>query len=199
MSVSFSSSMPSVPTPLTALPRVLLVEPRLEVARALLSELCNAGIECRFSPDASSALEAARLAEPHLIVFGAAPSLESQNAAIVLHQQIKAPLIVLCHDASERYKWNDFPVEASDFLMPTSVSKLVHDVEQHLSHACKGKALFAAETAASRACPPPGWGACRDCGYMGPRAKFDCPDRRVSHSLRCPACKHSDHVEFTIA
>lgn len=182
-----------------AQPRVLLVEPRKDISRTLLNELCTAGIDCRFAPDAAAASHAAHEAHPHLVVFGGHPGEPARHALTALKRATSAPIVVLCHDAATRNQWSAHPVDGVELLVqPHDTSHLVREIERRLAQACGGKAFFAAEQAANRVAPPANWGVCRGCGYMGPRPKFANPNKLAAHSLQCPACHHSENIEFSL-
>ena len=52
--------------------------------------------------------------------------------------------------------------------------------------------------ASSPAKAPVDWATCEACGYMGPRAKFEYEDALGKRGLRCPNCRESSRVTFTL-
>ena len=71
--------------------------------------------------------------------------------------------------------------------------------------AAKEKASAATATAASMAAEtnrrvtiPVGWGHCENCGYMGPRHKFENPDRSKGHTQICPVCQEIEDLTFCL-
>ena len=188
------------PAPVGTQPRVLLLEPRQDRARALLGELCGAGIECRYSPDSALGPVAARETSPQLVVLDMEPGSATQELVFAVNREIPAPVVILCEDEATRNAWDNYPLENATFLPARiGIAPLARAIGEQLQRACGGQALFQTEMPAADAQLPPGWGQCRDCGYMGPRQRFANTERVQTHSMRCPACKHSEHITFAVA
>jgi CheY-like chemotaxis protein len=45
---------------------------------------------------------------------------------------------------------------------------------------------------------PPGWASCERCHYMGPRNRFDGEDSSGRMAKRCPVCKESQHIVYSL-
>jgi DNA-binding response OmpR family regulator len=45
---------------------------------------------------------------------------------------------------------------------------------------------------------PVGWASCERCGYMGPRQRFESENALGKPKARCPVCKESDYVAFSL-
>jgi hypothetical protein len=108
-------------------------------------------------------------------------------------------------DATE-HQLQAFKLGADDYVAkPFSPKLLVARVVANLRRAYRYDACQGAENGSTASddgggerSAPAGWATCDRCGYMGPRPKFDHEDTQGRRTIRCPVCKESDYVVFSL-
>ncbi len=98
-----------------------------------------------------------------------------------------------CENSAPNHSEDSVSVVSSS-SSPTSIpASVAASLSAALSDA--GHASAAPRSAAA---VPSGWATCDRCGYMGPRFKFDFENALGQPSLRCPVCKESDYIAFSL-
>ena len=194
--------MSTTPLQIEGQARILLIETDVGRARQLLCTFSEAGLDCRYSPTGATGLSACEESHPHVVIID--ESVDDTDVLILcskLHTAYTFPIIILTanDDANAGHKYqhaaaHTLPRTANPRAVLSAIGALLHSVYRY-------EAVLSGEEIPSNIvpAPPPGWGRCEGCGYMGPRVKFHCVDRASSHSLTCPACKVSGNVTFSVS
>lgn len=95
------------------------------------------------------------------------------------------------------YRYDECQSEAPDDTDILSISSASAATPVSIPTATPGE-VDASEAARTGGGVPSGWATCDRCGYMGPRFKFDYENARGQQSLRCPVCRESDYIAFSL-
>jgi DNA-binding response OmpR family regulator len=192
------------PKPLTLPPapddnrfRLLLVEDDDEAARLILGLLERTGFACGHARDAESGMAAFNESQPHLLLAQNAGQ-EVDGAAFCRWAREKSGIpILMIGPTDESAEVAAFKFGADDYLsQPLRPAILMARVVAHLRRAYRFNAppappanpfgLPVAEDAPSGTLPS-GWAECDQCGYAGPRAKFEKKNVFDEIKMTCPA------------
>lgn len=181
--------------------RVLAIVPDPTLARALLTTFSEAGLDCRYAPAGSAGLAACHETGSHVIVLDeSVGDVDPHLLCARIRSESHTPMVMLMNDI-ERTRSPDFQIVA-DVYLPRNIpaTTVLAHVEAQLQRVYNFNAVLPADdvSAHTKPAPPPGWGRCEVCNYMGPRAKFENADRSSRHSLICPACKQSENIAFSM-
>ena len=183
--------------------RVLIIDEDLMAVRAILVRSTEAGMDCRYAPPGVAALEAARALNPHAIVLGVwAPSQDALKFAVQLDGDKDIPLLILSDATIDIAEWHVFFPNHNSYIAKNSPPQIILERMAALIKERYHQAqLMIADAPATTTVQGlrPGWGKCQICGYIGPRTKFSDTNPLARHSLKCPVCKRSDEVVFSVA
>jgi DNA-binding response OmpR family regulator len=186
--------------------RVLIVEDDVAVARLLMSSLTAVNIECTHAADGVSGLELFYRQNHHLVVLDLGlPRLPGNQVCAKIRENSTVPIIMLTAMDATDQQLQSFKLGADDYVAkPFSPKLLVARVVANLRRAyrydaCQGmeNVPVATDDGGDRSAPA-GWATCDRCGYMGPREKFDHEDVQGRRTIRCPVCKESDYIVFSV-
>lgn len=183
--------------------RVLVIEDDMMAVRTVLVRCTEAGMDTRYAPFGTTALEAMRSIKPHLILLGVSESEEqSLKLAISIGRESAAPLLVLTDARANLKHWHEYLHDASHFITrDLPVQAVLERITFLIRDTYHEKQLMVAETPVDSDVTgvPTGWGKCQHCGYIGPRKKFLDPNRLARHPFVCPVCKQYDDIVFAVS
>lgn len=183
--------------------RVLVVEDDMMAVRSVLVRCTESGMDTRYSPHGSSALEAVRAIRPHLILFGIAESeANSLKLAEHIQRESAAPILMLTEVHTDLSQWRGISADPAHFMSrKNDAQAILEHITALIRVTYHESQLMVAETSSDTTVKglPAGWGKCQSCGYIGPRAKFRDPNPVARHSLICPVCKHFDDIVFSVS
>ncbi len=207
--------MASAPTPLVLPPvppdnrfRVLLLEDDAAFATQILSFLVRTGFDCRHATDFPMGQNAFAQVQPHLLLTEAqSAGMDGLSFCKWARETSGVPIIMLGQN-DEAAEIAALKTGADDYIaLPLRPATLMARVVAHLRRAYKYNAPppkfenpfgLPVEDEESTSNLPPGWASCDQCGYQGPRSKFEKEDWLGNVKMICPNCKSSDHVVISI-
>ena len=179
--------------------RILVVEDDAHIARLILTNMEKAGFDCYHAADGELALEVFRTRNPHLILLDLMlPKLGGREVCARIRETSTVPIIMLTAMVTEDDEVQGFKLGADDYVpKPFNPKLLVARVIAALRRVYRYAPEPKKEEKATAATPA-GWATCESCGYMGPRQKFDYNSANGQKSSRCPFCKQSEFIVFSV-
>ncbi len=212
--------------PATAPPqfRVLIVEDEDAIARLIAATLRPLNLDLRYAPDGKHALAAFEKTQPHLVLLDLMlPEIDGRQVCAQIRMKSNVPIIMMTAMDSEEDQLAGFKLGADDYIpKPFNPRLMVARVAAHLRRTYKYNAqpngALATPTPETRQSlveraagemggvfvpeqkmVPPGWANCDNCGYMGPRERFEKENVLGRIHIECPSCKSVESVVFSLA
>ena len=208
MSTPAPMSFPLPATPEDNRFRLLLVENDENSARLILGFLGRTGFDCRHAADAEAAIGTFYDIQPHLLLTQANNAqIDGQALCRWLREKSSIP-VVMIGPGDEALEVASFKIGADDYIgLPLRPAVLMARVVAQLRRAYRYNVapkssnpfgLAVAEEPAEKGALPSGWAQCDQCGYAGPRFKFEKEDLFNDIKMTCPNCKSTEHVIFSL-
>ncbi|RYG67520.1 response regulator [bacterium] len=187
--------------------RLLLVEDDSEKARLILSFLERTGFDCRLAGDADIAMTTFSDLRPHMLLTEfASASVDGQALCRWVREKSAIPIMAF-GPKDESAEVVAFKLGADDYLAnPLHPAVLMARVVSSLRRAYRYNTPpkpdnpfgLEVEDAEGEGILPSGWARCDTCGYAGPRSKFEQEDYIGEIKVKCPNCKSTEHVVFSL-
>ena len=204
-----------MPLPLPLAPadnrfRLLLVEDDEAAARLILGFLERTGFDCRHALDAEAGMESFNDLKPHLLLceFN---SEQIDGGALCRWVREKSGIPILIFGPNdESAEVAAFKLGADDYLLqPLRPAILMARVVSSLRRAYRYNAPakpedpfdlgFDEEIAEeNEGILPSGWAQCDACDFSAPRAQFEKKNVFDEIKMRCPNCKSTERIIFSL-
>ena len=204
--------------------RVLIVEDEDAIARLIAATLRPLNLDLRYAPDGKHALAAFEKTQPHLVLLDLMlPEIGGREVCAQIRMKSHVPIIMMTALDSEQDQLDGFKMGADDYIpKPFNPRLMVARVAAHLRRNYK----YNAQPNQAVAAPPPesrqsiveraagqmggvflpekssmpaGWAQCDNCGYMGPRDRFEKENALGRIHVECPSCKSVEGVIFSLS
>ncbi len=204
--------------------RVLIVEDEDAIARLIAATLRPLNLDLRYAPDGKHALAAFEKVQPHLVLLDLMiPEIDGRQVCARIRQTSNVPIIMMTALDSEEDQLTGFKLGADDYIpKPFNPRLMVARVAAHLRRNYKynippvvQNAVQQEETRQSiveraagqmggvfvpeQKTVPMGWAQCDNCGYMGPRERFEKENALGRVHVECPSCKSIEGVIFSLS
>ena len=207
--------------------RVLIVEDEDAIARLIAATLRPLNLDLRYAPDGKHALAAFEKTQPHLVLLDLMlPEIDGRQVCAQIRMKSHVPIIMMTAMDSEQDQLDGFKMGADDYIpKPFNPRLMVARVAAHLRRNYKYNASQTMQTVQSAAQPaetrqsiveraagemggvfvpeqrsaPAGWAQCDNCGYMGPRERFEKENALGRVHIECPSCKSVESVVFSLS
>ena len=202
--------------------RVLIVEDEDAIARLIAATLRPLNLDLRYAPDGRHALAAFEKTQPHLVLLDLMlPEISGRQVCAQIRMKSNVPIIMMTALDSEQDQLDGFKMGADDYIpKPFNPRLMVARVAAHLRRNYKYNAMPTVQNApppetrqsiVARAADqmggmfvpeqrtvPAGWAQCDNCGYMGPRDRFEKENALGRVHVECPSCKSVEGVIFSL-
>ena len=203
--------------------RVLIVEDEDAIARLIAATLRPLNLDLRYAPDGKHALAAFEKTQPHLVLLDLMlPEIDGRQVCAQIRQKSNVPIIMMTALDSEQDQLDGFKMGADDYIpKPFNPRLMVARVAAHLRRNYKYNAVPTGQSApqpesrqsiveraagemggvfiSEQKTVPPGWAQCDNCGYMGPRERFEKENALGRIHVECPSCKSIEGVIFSLS
>jgi DNA-binding response OmpR family regulator len=183
--------------------QVLVIEDDPHITRLVEANLGKAKLGCISASSGRDGLQALQQRNIDLVLLDLMlPDMSGYEVCSKIRQTSNVPIIMATARAGAEDQLYGLKVGADDYVTkPFDPHMLVARVVAQLRRVHRYDAAPAPEaSASSTATPstiPSGWAKCGDCGYMGPKDKFENLNEQFRVVHECPHC--SQPVRFTVA
>lgn len=188
--------------------RLLLLEDDEAAARLILGFLERTGFACGHAADAENGMAVFNESQPHLLLSqNASEAIDGPAFCRWVREKSAIPVLMI-GPSDESAEVGAFKIGADDYLaQPLRPAILMARVVAHLRRAYRyntppapannpfGLPLDEEKVAGTL---PTGWAECDQCGYVGPRFKFEKKNVFDEIKMTCPNCQSTEHVVFSL-
>jgi DNA-binding response OmpR family regulator len=190
--------------------QLLVVDYDSARADAMLSNLAELNMECRYASSGQIALQGFTEQLPHLVLLDVMmPGLDGYEVCRRMRSQSTVPIILMNESVTDEHVMKGLKTGADDYILKSTHKQVLaaHIIawlrRVYQYDKCEDAPVSASQespSATTRATngssgtiapaqsrPPAGWLRCDTCAYMGPRTKFEQPDP-ADRDLYCPVC-----------
>jgi len=187
-------------------PRILIIEDDAALGKMIMTLVATAGLEGHYAADGVRGLAAFAEIDPHLVLLDLMmPGMDGREVCAKIRESSTVPIAILTAEGGDAAQLECFELGADEFVTkPFSTKDLMVRVLAQLRRVYRydhvePESGAGPEPQAEKPLTvtlPPDWGACRDCGYLGRRLRFENAEQADDGPVVCPNCGKSDNIVF---
>ncbi|HVF10202.1 MAG TPA: response regulator [Abditibacteriaceae bacterium] len=196
----------TTPTAQPEKPRILVIEDDASIGKVVIIHAATVGLEGHYAEDGLRGLAAFKELNPHVVVLDLMmPGMDGREVCAKIRESSTVPIVILTAKDGDDAQLECFGLGADEYITkPFEARDLMVRVLAQLRRVYR----YDQAEPESGAGPepkgethltvtlPPDWGACRDCGYLGRRIRFESAGQSDDGPVVCPNCGKNDNIVF---